>query len=181
MINWSGVHGGQIKYIGCDDISITSKIKEALPEMIKLKEKVSKIINDIPCYIIEDKGLSFALHYRRCKDKDLIQIKRINSILSEYIKGKPIEFMKMKKVIEIKPEGINKGIAVEAINRKYKENIPSINICIGDDLTDEYLFGANTHGVNIKVGANKFFDSEAEYFLKDIKEVHQFLEILCDL
>jgi len=176
-INWSGVHGGQIKYAG-SEISIQAKIKNALPGIVGLKEKVTKIINDIPCYTIEDKGLSFALHYRRCRDKDLTHLRKINPILFEYIKDRPIELMQMKKVVEVKPKGINKGNAVDTINRKYKKNIPSLNICLGDDVTDEYLFKSNTSGINIKVGESEYLDSEAEYYLKDIKEVHQFLGML---
>jgi len=171
------VHGGQIKYAG-SEISIQAKIKNTLPEIIGLKEKVTKIINDIPCYTIEDKGLSFALHYRRCRDKDLTHLRKINPILFEYIKDRPIELMQMKKVVEVKPKGINKGNAVDTINRKYKKNIPSLNICLGDDVTDEYLFKSNTSGINIKVGESEYLDSEAEYYLKDIKEVHQFLGML---
>jgi len=171
------VHGGQIKYAG-SEISIPAKIKNALPGIVGLKEKVTKIINDIPCYTIEDKGLSFALHYRRCRDKDLTHLRKINSILFEYIKDRPIELMQMKKVVEVKPKGINKGNAVGTINRKYKKNIPSLNICLGDDVTDEYLFKSNTSGINIKVGESEYLDSEAEYYLKDIKEVHQFLGML---
>lgn len=176
-INWSGVHGGQIKYAG-SEISIPAKIKNALPGIVGLKEKVTKIINDIPCYTIEDKGLSFALHYRRCRDKDLTHLRKINPILFEYIKDRPVELIQMKKVIEVKPKGINKGNAVNTINRKYKKNIPSLNICLGDDVTDEYLFKSNTSGINIKVGESEYLDSEAGYYLKDIKEVHQFLGML---
>ena len=177
MINWSGVHGGQIKYAGCE-ILIPVKIKKSLPEIIRLKEKISKIINNIPCYTIEDKGLSFALHYRRCRDKDLTHLKKINPILSEYIKGRPIELMQMKKVVEVKPEGINKGNAVDIINKKYKKNIPSTNICLGDDITDEYLFRSNKVGINIKVGESKNLESQAEYFLNKVNEVHWFLNKL---
>lgn len=177
MVNWSGVHGGQIKYAGCE-ILISAKIKEAQPEIIELKDTVSKIINNIPCYTIEDKGLSFALHYRRCKDKELIYLRKIIPILFEYTKDRPIEVMQMKKVIEVKPKGISKGDAVETINRKYKKNISSINICLGDDVTDEYLFRSNINGINIKVGESKNFKSQAEYFLKKVNEVHWFLNKL---
>jgi len=177
MINWSGVHGGQIKYAG-SEISIPDKIKNTLPWISVLKEKVTKIISNIPCYTIEDKGLSFALHYRRCGDEELSHLRKINSILFEYIKGRPIELMQMKRVIEVKPKGINKGNAVGNINRKYKKNISLLNICLGDDATDEYLFKSNISGINIKVGESEYLDSEAEYYLKDVKEVYKFLCIL---
>jgi len=177
MVNWSGVHGGQIKYVGCE-ILIPAKIKKAQPEIIELKDRVSKIINNIPCYTIEDKGLSFALHYRRCKDKELIYLRKIIPILFKYTKDRPIELMQMKKVVEVKPKGISKGDAVDAINRKYKKNISSINICLGDDVTDEYLFRSNISGINIKVGESKNFKSQAEYFLKKVNEVHWFLNKL---
>jgi trehalose 6-phosphate phosphatase len=171
------VHGGQIKYTG-SEISMPAKIKNALPGIAVLKEKVTKIINDIPCYTIEDKVLSFALHYRRCRDEDLTHLRKINSILLEYVKGMPIELMQMRKVIEVKPKGINKGNAVDNINRKYKKNTPFLNICLGDDVTDEYLFKSNISGINIKVGKSEYLDSEAEYYLKDVKEVYKFLCIL---
>lgn len=176
-INWSGVHGGQIKYAG-SEISIPANIKNTLPVISALKEKVTKIISNTPCYTIEDKGLSFALHYRRCEDEDLSHLRKINSILFEFIKDKPIELLQMKKVIEVKPKGINKGNVVDNINRKYKKNIPLLNICLGDDATDEYLFESNISGINIKVGESEYLDSEAEYYLKDVKEVHRFLSIL---
>lgn len=179
-VNWSGVHGAQIKYTGCD-IDITTKIKKTLPKIIEIKEKISKIINNIPCYSIEDKGLSFALHYRKCRDKNLYHLRKINSILSGFEKDKSIEVMQMKKVVEIKPKGIDKGDAIYLVKQKYKKSIPSINICLGDDVTDEYLFKSNKDGINIKVRENKYLDSEAEYYLKDIEEVHWFLEMLYDI
>lgn len=87
----------------------------------------------------------------------------------------------MKKVIEVKPEGTNKGNAVCTVNRKYKKNIPSLNICLGDDVTDEYLFKSNISGINIKVGKVVHQGSKAEYYLKNIKEVHHFLGILYNI
>lgn len=176
-INWSGVHGAQIKYEGCN-IFVSNETKKILPTIWEIKEKISKIIKNISCYNLEDKEVTFAIHYRKCANEDLIYLKKINEVLKDYIDKAPIEFMQMKKVIEAKPKGINKGDTIVAINKRYKDYACSVNICLGDDLTDEYLFRSNMDGINIKVGENKTFKSQAEYILKKVSEVHWFLNKL---
>jgi len=179
-INWSGVHGGQVKFAGCD-IEVADMVKKALPYMKELKGKISGMVKDIPCYIVEDKGFSLALHYRRCSEGELEPLEEINGFLAEYVEDRPLELMYMKKVVEIKPAGINKGNSIEIVNERYFKDITSVNICIGDDLTDEYLFCSNREGINITVGENKEFESAAGYFLKDISQVHNFLERLASI
>lgn len=180
IINWSGVHGGQVKYMG-SGVLIPAGVKKIIPVIEELKQKISGVIDNIPCYFLEDKGLSFAIHYRKCKGEELAYLEKINSELLENIEGKPVELMQMKKVIEVKPEGINKGRAIQDVRRKYGENVSSINICLGDDVTDEYLFKSNTSGINIKVGVNGHQGPGAEYYLKNVGEVHQFLDTLYNI
>lgn len=62
--------------------------------------------------------------------------------------------------------------------RVHEDGVSSVSICLGDDLTDEYLFRSNKGGINIKVGENNNFESQAEYFLKKVDEVHWFLNKL---
>ncbi|MBN2073132.1 MAG: trehalose-phosphatase [Actinobacteria bacterium] len=176
-INWSGVHGAQIKYAG-EGILIPASVKKIVPVIEELKKKIFPVIRNVPCYILEDKGFSFSIHYRKCKGGDLAYLTEIESILRENIEGRPAEVMMMKKVIELKPQGINKGKAIRYIGIKYGNETPSTNICIGDDLTDEYMFESNDTGINIKVGEDRYPDSNAGYYLKNVSEVHQFLEAI---
>ncbi len=179
-INWVGIHGAQIKYKN-SNIRLTDGVRETLHFIKNLREQVSKIIKDINCFRLEDKKESFAVHYRKCRGDDLIYLHTITGLIDSFIKDKPLDYLKMNKVIEVKPKGINKGRAFEAIRKKYKNPEPSINICIGDDVTDKFLFERNQNGINIKVGNSSTEIINAEYFLKNVNDVYDFLEYLLPL
>ena len=176
-INWVGIHGAEIKlkYESTFLIQIAEKNLSVIRE---IKNKVNKVIKDVPCFKIEDKKITFAIHFRNCLKKDLIYLKKILNILEEYKKKHPINYLKMKKVIEVKHRDISKENAMIKVKKKCKNLKPSITICIGDDLTDESLFEKNVGGVNIKVGKNYPLQTKAEYFLKGTEEVYEFLEEL---
>lgn len=175
IINWSGVHGLQMKF-GSDVLIQSEEISFVLPKIFKIKKELSGIVNKYPCYIFEDKGVSFALHYRKCPKESIVFLDNIKDHLKKYEQDKSVEVLHMKKVIEVKPAGINKGDTIEAVSgRVVKSNFSSINICIGDDITDEYLFRANPGGINIKVGKEESRKVAAEYYLNGVSEVHWFL------
>jgi len=176
-INWIGIHGAEIK-LKCESTFLIQIAEKNLSVIREIKNKVNKIIKDVPCFKIEDKKITFAIHFRNCLKKDLIYLKEILKILEKYKKKHPINYLKMKKVIEVKHRDISKGNAMIEVKKKYRELKHSITICIGDDLTDESLFETNVDGVNIKVGENYPLQTKAEYFLKDTKEVYEFLEEL---
>lgn len=169
----------EIRYIDSDNISINVS-NRTLASIRSLKRQISKKIKDIPCFQLEDKKESFAVHYRKCKDKDLYHLNPIIELIENFIEKKPLDCLKMSRVIEVKPKNIDKGKAFKAIKRKYNNLIPSIDICLGDDVTDNYLFKANKKGINIKVGAKNIKTIKTEYFLKDTSDVHDFLNIILD-
>jgi trehalose-phosphatase len=172
------VHGSQTK-LGGNDIVLSDKAKSSLTRITEIKSDISHIIDNFPCYRIEDKEVSFALHYRKCPEKSLGVLKEINNILKKYDRDDAIGILNMKKVIEIKPGGVSKGDAVEIVNMKYGKDVHRyLNICIGDDLTDEDLFRANRSGVNIKVERKKPGRSLAGYYLKGVSEVYWFISKL---
>lgn len=173
-VNWSGVHGIQTRFSGSSN-TLTAK---TLPEIPILKDKISEIVREYPCYIVEDKEASFSLHYRKCNDKSLDLLKPIKKVLQEYVDDRRLDILYMKKVIEIKPAEINKGNTIGTINSKYGFSEDSINICIGDDVTDEDLFTANTEGINIKVGIDINTSTDAGYYLKGVSDVYWFLNMI---
>ena len=67
-INWSGVHGLQMKFGNSNTIH-SENASSVLPKIIKIKKELSGIVSQYPCYIFEDKKVSFALHYRKCPKK----------------------------------------------------------------------------------------------------------------
>lgn len=170
-INWSGAHGIQMRF----ENSSVIRFGKALPEMLDIKKEISGMISPYPCYQLEDKKVSFALHYRKCPDRALHLLVPIKRLLNKYTQNKSIEVLHMKKVIEVKPAGVNKGNTLEAVNARYSDFENFVNICIGDDVTDEYLFLANPGGINIKVGKDKNVDTAAGYYLKGVSDVYWLL------
>ncbi|MCG2790130.1 MAG: HAD hydrolase family protein, partial [Actinomycetia bacterium] len=95
-----------------------------------------------------------------------------------YEKNNPIKVMMMKKVIEIIPTNIDKGQVIKVITKREGCTENSLIVCIGDDLTDEYLFKENMKGINIKVAKKIKNKTSASYFLKNTTEVFNFLRII---
>jgi trehalose-phosphatase len=116
------------------------------------------------------------LHYRKCPEKILKLLVSVEKLIAGCQKDNPIEVMHMKKVIEVKPAGINKGNTINAIISHYGGSGDFLNICIGDDVTDEYLFQANPAGINIKVGDPSGPETSAGYYLKGVSDVYWFLK-----
>jgi len=81
-----------------------------------------------------------------------------------------------KCVVEIKPQGIDKGEAVRAFMREapFTGRIP---VFVGDDLTDEKGFVAVNamQGISVKIGQGS---SQARYRLPDVEAVYAWLERL---
>ncbi len=176
-INWVGTHGINIRYENSSTL-IENGFKDTLSYIEDLKNKISKIIKDAPCFYLEDKKKALAIHYRKCGDHELSYLNKVISTAKKFIKGKPLDCLKMNKIIEIKPRDINKGKAFMALKKKYFNLKPSIDICIGDDVTDNYLFKENKKGINIKVLTDNPEIMETEYFVKNVGDVLDFLNLI---
>jgi trehalose 6-phosphate synthase/phosphatase len=127
---------------------------------------MQKFVNLTPGASLEEKSSSLAWHYRRVQSglgqmraEELAENMRY--LLSQY----ELQMLMGDKVIEIKSNKLNKGIAAVAITEHYK---PDFIFAIGDDATDEDMFYELPHtALTVKVG-NK--NSAARYFVDDQKE-----------
>jgi len=100
-------------------------------------------------FLVENKGISLALHYRQADPflaRQVIDnfIKKISSLPD----ANRLELMPGKKVLEVRPRGVNKGLAVRYLCRKHAGALP---VYIGDDITDEDAFKALKNGCTILV------------------------------
>jgi trehalose 6-phosphate phosphatase len=124
-----------------------------------------------PGLLLEDKGLSLALHYRRTPQL-ASYVHRLLHSLVEGVKDS-LQLQKGKRVVEIKPAGYDKGTAVEDFLAEppFRGRRP---VYIGDDTTDEHGFAVvNRHdGISIKVGKGR---SQARYRLPDVAAVRGWL------
>lgn len=182
-IIYSGNHGFQIN---------GPKLKHELVAPLGYQEVLRRIkaelknkLSGVKGVLLEDKKLSLALHFRLA---DLKQLPLIRSVFSRstapYLKNNKIRIKPGKKILEVGPPvAWDKGkivlwlLARQAALLKKQKIIP---VYIGDDVTDEDAFKAlKNKGLTIFVGAGN--NSQAKYYLKDVKDVYDFLRYILNL
>lgn len=133
-------HGGRLHYHHELDARID-----------RIREGLQRLVSDAPGLLLEDKGFSLALHYRREPDRREQVASVIRELMTEA--GKDFHVLEGKMVFEIKPGGRNKGTAITEFmgESPYHGRVP---VFIGDDATDEDGFAVvnNLGGCSIKVG-----------------------------
>jgi trehalose 6-phosphate phosphatase len=104
----------------------------------RLKTALAALAQGQAGVITEDKGYSFAIHYRLAPHLGPELRERINAICATFPSAS-IEILPGKSVIEIKQPSFNKGTAVRELmqHAPFKGRRP---IFIGDDVTDEAAF-----------------------------------------
>lgn len=136
-----------------------------------IKDALAPLLVRHPGLILEDKGLTLALHYRQAPQLAAYAHQLMTRFATA--PGQGLELQRGKRVVEIKPAGIDKGTAVaEYLNESpFKGRRP---VFIGDDLNDEHGFAEvnRLNGISIKVGKGS---SCAQFRLPDVTAVHQWL------
>lgn len=134
---------------------------------------LTPILRRHPGLLLEDKGVTLALHYRQARHL----ASYVNRLMGKFAteSGQGLELQRGKFVVEIKPAGVDKGSAVAAYMQEqpFKGRCP---VFIGDDLNDEHGFAEvnKLNGVAIKVGKGA---SCARFRLPDVMAVHQWLGV----
>lgn len=118
--------------------------------LARMKARGAEIIGTTPGLIFEDKPVAVGLHYRGAPQHfDCLRVEAEALIADS--PGFHLHHGKM--VMELRPDGIGKGNAVEELLHKgtFRGRVP---VMMGDDATDEPAFAvANRHGgVSVKVG-----------------------------
>lgn len=134
-----------------------------------IKEALAPVLERHAGLLLEDKGLTLALHYRQAPElADFAQ-----RLMERLASGAGLEVQHGKCVAEIKPAGIDKGTAVT----EYLAESPFQGrrpVFIGDDLNDEHGFAEvnKLDGISIKVGDGA---SGARFRLPDVAAVRGWL------
>lgn len=136
-----------------------------------IKEALAPVLARHPGLLLEDKGLTLALHYRQAPALAAYAHQLMSGFAN--VTGQGLELQRGKCVVEIKPAGIDKGTAVleYLAEPPFKDRRP---VFIGDDLNDERGFAeVNTlDGISIKVGKGA---SCARFRLPDVAAVRNWL------
>lgn len=137
----------------------------------KLRREVEAKLSRVDGVWVEDKFISFAVHYRRATARQAGAILR--EIVAPFLSR--IRVMNGKRVWEVLPlEVEGKGAAVRSLLAELKA--PALPIYVGDDTTDEPAFEALSRGVTVRVGNPR--GTKACYVLRNPGEVRGFLEKL---
>ncbi len=177
---YSGNHGLQIEGPNIRfEAPVTPDYKTILQ---KIKNELKQMLSPVRGILLEDKGLSLALHYRLTNKKEVPFVRRaFYQVVLPYLRLGKIKTETGKKVFEIRPATEwDKGKAVLWVLSKQKSHSrakPILPIYVGDDATDENAFRAlKNKGLTIFVGNPK--KSYAKYYLRNTKEVSKFLKWL---
>ena len=138
------------------------------------REQVGRALRNTPGIWIEDKDVTFAIHYRSAIGSGRSRGASSSARSSENFEGL-LHLIKGKKVWEVAPYELeDKGVAIErelsALGRK------AVPVYIGDDLMDEPGFDACSEGVTVRVGRE--CRSKARYRLSSVAQVQKFLQNL---
>lgn len=140
-----------------------------------VKEAMQPLAESDPQLLLEDKGLTVALHFRNAPDKASICRKTVQTAVNRF---PDLELLEGKMVLEARPRNVNKGKAVQAFMSEgpYRGRVP---VMVGDDVTDEDAFRLvnDLQGVTIKVGAG---ETQAHHRLSTVSDVLRWLKQLRD-
>jgi trehalose 6-phosphate phosphatase len=130
-----GGHGAEMR-VSTDSEAVAT---HAPPMDKELKRRLAAIAKLSPGILLEDKGYSLALHYRLAPHAEKAIYEAVALIRAD-LPNAPIEVLPGKCVCEIKHSGFNKATGVRELmaHEPFKGRRP---IFIGDDVTDEAVFG----------------------------------------
>ncbi len=124
---------------------------------------------------IENKAYSISVHYRRSREKRRARA----AILQAAAELGPVRVIRGKQVVNVLPVGApHKGMALE---RERDRLGCDTAIYVGDDETDEDVFGLDHPGrlLGVRVGARR--SSRAGYYIRNQRTIDDFLVALVQL
>ena len=132
-----------------------------------------------PAVLIEDKGVTIALHYRGAPQLEDACRAIMQDLAAQC--GDDMVLLAGKMVFEIKPANVDKGQVIDAFvaEAPFAGRIP---VFCGDDVTDEPGFAAaNRHGgVSIRVGAPTAGSTIARFRVTDVGALFAWLRTIAD-
>ncbi len=142
-----GGHGAELRPVPGTEPQVRTGLLTA-----ELKRNLAALTRLGPGILVEDKGYSLALHYRLAHDLGAA----LRAAVAEVCAQRPeaaVEILPGKAVVEVKPSRINKATAVREL-MKYPPFAGRHPIFIGDDVTDELVFGVilELEGLGFSVG-----------------------------
>jgi len=173
-----GNHGWEIEGSSMHFESLISL--EVSSVMEKIKYELITELSNVQGAFVEDKGITFTVHYRMvARDKEIIVRRIFEQICRPYQRQNMVKIHEGKKAFELRPPvEWDKGKAALWVLKKQeilrgRGNV--LPVYVGDDKTDEDAFEAlKDKGITIFVGTSQF--SSAQYCLAGPQEVTELLK-----
>ena len=170
---YGGNHGLHISGRGLKFIHPVAEDTKKL--IAKVGRALLKEIEGLEGVWIENKGLTFTLHYRRSgREEEVAARKAFYRVIAGNPEKERLAVLKGKKVLELMPNASwDKGRAALFILDSLAPGY--VPVYVGDDLTDENAFRAlNGKGITVRVGKSR--TTVAGYYLKSQREVLRLLQ-----
>ena len=140
-----------------------------------LRARFASLVRDDARLVVEDKGSSLALHFRRAPEREQ-ELRALVAAAATRHNGHHV--MHGKMVLEVRPTHADKGTAIDS----FLETPPFVGrlpVFAGDDITDEDGFAAVNRrgGISIKVGVG---ESAAGCRLPHVGAVRDWLAAIVD-
>ncbi|KAJ1398331.1 Trehalose-phosphatase [Sesbania bispinosa] len=139
---------------------------------------------------IEAKESALVWNYEYAdRDFGSCQAKELLDHLESVLANEPVSVKSSSHIVEVKPQGVNKGIAAEhlLLTMQQKGVIPDFVLCIGDDRSDEDMFEVITSAKASFSPVAEVFPctvgqkpSKAKYYLEDPSEILRMLQGLAN-
>jgi trehalose 6-phosphate phosphatase len=123
--------------------------------------------------LLEDKGTALALHYRSVPELEPSARRVVTDALAALPPGFHVQ--EGKKVLEIKPDAVSKGHAIES----FLEEAPFLGrlpVFVGDDVTDEDGFDVVNRRGGHSIAVGRHGQTHARFHLADERAVLDWLE-----
>ena len=163
----AGQHGAERR----DARGRYSRIACTHPALPRVRASLAAAVARHPGLLLEDKGYSISLHYRRAPRLAAYAHRLVRAQLS--LLGASYCVQRGKRVVELNPAGRDKGAAVLAFmaERPFRGRTP---VFVGDDVTDEFGFETVNAlgGVSVKVGSGA---TVAGMRVRDVRSVWDWL------
>jgi len=172
----AGIHGAVISR---PDGAIVPLFNEAdiSGAIARLHDLARARIGDRPGFLVENKHLALAIHYRLAEPEAAEEV--LASFLRESEKLRRqsgLVLLRGKKVLEVRPPGLHKGKPLAWLKNHFPGHLA---VFLGDDTTDEDAFQLlkKENGLGVLISEHPR-PSSAALRLKSPCEVQQFLKLL---
>lgn len=169
LLSIAGSHGAEWRHAG--------KRFHAAPDHAhqagEIAAEVRRALGEDSRILIETKPSGVAIHYRAAAEREAEAHGALASAIA-HVTG--FQMITGKKVVEARPDGTDKGTAVET----FMKQVPFAGrrpVFIGDDTTDEdgFLAAERLGGMGIKVGTGA---TQAQFRLPDVSSVHGLIDAI---